>query len=201
MADMALDSTRQESLARLVPSLLCGEQSAQFIFHAQVQRNYSALSNIAEEFRRIEFEEDVHERALQCLAAELPVPADLHLLKRRSQRFYTALSRDASLGQHFARIAALDSCVCRIMASLAQAQGSRHTGLYHLFTRIKQDEARHVGVSRRCAAQLSINDAGLHKQRREIGNRIVEFLLPEADEFESLGVDADILFKHLAGSA
>lgn len=193
-----LSSPQSDALGRLIPALLCGEQSAQYIFHQYALSPHRGVQGLLRELAVIEREEEVHERALQWLSGQVGPPADLHLRKRKAQRFYSSLARDVDLGQHFASIAALDSCVCRIMDSLATAQRDRCPALYHLFSAIKQDEARHVGVSRRCAALLGVDQGERAMQRARIGTAIVPFLQADGDAFESLGVDADRLFRQLA---
>ena len=198
---LQLDAKREEALACLIPALLCGEQSAQQVFHAQAKQvRNGEFGRMAAALTWIEQEEDAHERVLQGLAERVTRPRDLHRRKRRAQRFYASLARDVSMAEHFARIEALDSCVCTIMHSLARAQSRRDHPLSHLFDSIKDDEARHVGISRRYATALGIESPGRLAQRRLLGNAIVDFLAPEADNFESMGVDPDRLFQRLKGS-
>ena len=201
-AGLQLQGLQEEALSRLIPLLLCGEQSAQQVFHRQANSmRESARSELSAVLACIEVEESAHERALQALATRVVTPVDLHLRKRRAQRFYSSLARNASLAQHFARIEALDSGVCRIMHSLSRAHGSGDHPLYHLFDNIKSDEARHVGVSRRYASMLGISGADCERERAMIGGALVDFLRPEAAAFECLGVDADRLFRRLESGA
>lgn len=195
-----MNPRRREALARLIPALLCGEQSAQFIFHHYAANPHPRMQGMLGKLAMIEREEDVHERALQWLSLQVGQPPDQHLRKRKAQRFYSALARNVDLGQHFASIAALDSCVCRIMDSLASAQRGHSPALYQLFNAIKQDEARHVGVSRRCAVLLGIGRRERDRQRASIGDVIVPFLQADGDAFEALEVDPDRLFRQLAGA-
>jgi hypothetical protein len=197
-ANWHLGSAQEAALAGLVPLLLCGEQSAQTVFSQQAtQLRRNSQTKMAQVLLAIEREEDQHERALQYLAGRLVAPPDIHGRKRRAQRFYTAMARDASPAEHFARIEALDSAVSRIMHSLSRASWGNTHPLYFLFDAIKADEARHVGVSRRYATELGISAAERARQRQLIGCRIVEFLLPDAAAFECIGVDPDKLFRLL----
>ena len=193
-----LPALQEQALSSLVPLLLCGEQSAQQVFHHQAgQLQMSAQKALAAALYQIEQEEEAHERALQGLAASLCVSLDLHQRKRRSQHFYASLARDASLGQHFTRIEILDACVCRIMHALSRASWGVSHPLYHLFDAIKADEARHVGISRRYGRMLGIGDAETEREKRLIGALIVDFLSSDAAAFECLGVDPARLFKQL----
>lgn len=197
-----LSHRQQEALARLIPMLLCGEQSAQFVFNghaAQIRQGESI--EVQRALRRIEAEEAVHERALQTLASILPPPDDLHRLKRRAQRFYTGLGQGVTLAEHFARIEALDSGVCRIMQALVLGDWGSAPALPLMFDAIKRDEARHVGISRSYALNLGIDPRTREHQRRHIADQLVAYLGTEAAAFEPLGVDADRLFAGLAGRA
>lgn len=197
-----LNHRQQEAVARLMPMLLCGEQSAQFVFngHAAQLRPGEGI-DVQQALRRIEAEEAVHEIALQTLASTLPPPDDLHRLKRRAQRFYTGLGQGVTLAEHFARIESLDAGVCRIMQALEQGDWVRAPALPLMFEAIKRDEARHVGISRRHAVDLGIDQRTRERQRRLIADKLVAYLGTEAASFEPLGVDADRLFAGLAGRA
>lgn len=193
-----LPTPQEQALSSLVPLLLCGEQSAQQVFHHQAgQLQLGAQKTLAVALQQIEQEEEAHERALQGLAAALCISPDLHQRKRRSQQFYASLARDVSLGQHFARIEILDACVCRIMHALSRASWGESHPLYYLFDAIKVDEACHVGTSRRFGKMLGIGNAERERERRMIGALIVDFLSPDAAAFECLGVDPARLFKQL----
>ena len=196
-ADWQVDA-QEEALSCLIPLLLCGEQSAQLVFHEHANRARANVPTaLAAALRRIEREEESHERALQGLAASVCSPPDLHRRKRKAQAFYASLGRGANLAEQFSRIESLDSCVCRIMCALARGQRKTSHALYHLFDAIKADEARHVGVSRQYARRLGIGRAARARQRQLVGELIVELLQPEAELFEGLGVDADRLFAEL----
>ena len=193
-----LPASQEQALSSLVPLLLCGEQSAQQVFHHQAgQLRQGAKNSLAAALQQIEQEEEAHERALQGLAAALCVSPGLHQSKRRSQRFYASLARNVSLGQHFARIELLDACVCRIMHALSRASWGKSHPLYYMFDAIKNDEARHVGTSRRYGKMLGVGDAQRERERRMIGALIVDFLTPDTAAFECIGVDPAKLFKQL----
>ena len=196
--DWLLADAEMEALGELLPLLLCGEQSAQCLFAREAEslrrRDREVL---ADTLQRIESEEAVHEHALQYLTEAAPVPGDIRQRRRRAQQFYLELARGVSLGEHFARIEALDSCVSRIMHALAQAFRGSGLPLAELFTAIKLDEARHVGVCRRYAIELGVSAADRAVQRRQIGGRVVALLEPYAAAFDGLGVDPEPLFARI----
>ena len=188
-------------LAKLVPLLLCGEQSAVLIFNRFSDTlTHQEISDSLNKFSRIESDEHQHELALQKLLSTLPKPDDLHQLKRRSQRFYANLSSNVGLAQQFAQIAVLDSCVCRIMKEMESSIVRKQPILSYLFSQIKKDEARHVNISRRQALQLGLNKHQISEQAENISRQLVELLTPSALSFEALEVDPDKLFNKLLGA-
>ena len=104
-----LSETQVTALGQLLPSLLCGEESAFHVFwreghrvsNVQISRS-EALAN------QIALEELEHERLLQDLRSCCPVPSDVASTLLRTRRFFLRMaSRDPAV--HFARVAALDS--------------------------------------------------------------------------------------------
>ena len=70
---LAITSSQEEALARLLPALLCGEQSAIAVFHAEALRlSQAARSASLAVFGAIEADEGAHEVSLQILANTLP---------------------------------------------------------------------------------------------------------------------------------
>ena len=108
------------ALGRLLPILLCGEESAFQVFwreghkasNVQISRS-EALAN------QIALEELEHERLLQELRSCCPVPHDVASTLLRTRRFFLRMaSRDPAV--HFAKVAALDSAVCILLSALAK---------------------------------------------------------------------------------
>lgn len=195
---VALSCRQEEAMARLVPLLLCGEQSAIQVFGSEAQRlqgdgwrDSIALLNA------IEIDECGHEQALQHLSAMLMVPDDLHRIKRRAQLFYVSIGKTAGLDNHFANISQLDACVALLMHAVANSSLGNGHCIAQLFERIKQDEARHVAVSRQHFLKLGGHKDVFAKTRKTISNALVTLLRGEADSFENLGIDADQLFATL----
>jgi len=191
-----LSECQMTALGQLLPSLLCGEESAFQVFwregHASshVQMNHSeALAN------QIALEELEHERLLQALRGCCPVPSNLASTLVRTRRFFVRMaSRDPAL--HFAKVAALDSAVCIILSTLVKPL-SRATALIEIFNRIRSDEARHVRFSRRHSYELGANASVLANTAVRIRSELVAFLYPLGNSFEALGLDADHLFRRV----
>ncbi|MDN3683056.1 hypothetical protein QWZ04_22375 [Vibrio tapetis subsp. quintayensis] len=183
------------ALARLLPLLVCGEQSSQWVFYNEYQRasgqsiRYSVIA-----FEGIVADEQYHEQALDFVQQQLAAPDDLSKLKRRSQRFYMAFGHQDTLAEHFAQIACLDALVCRIMLAIENG----NFGAEHPFTllcrMIKQDEARHVTLAKQHALTLGFDKSKWRDLRKFVGEKLYGLLDSERCAFEQIGVDLDWVF-------
>lgn len=193
---MKLPTTVLESLGQVMPLLMCGEQSAALVFHREANRSESQRS--ANLFNSIEADEVVHDDALQAIYSDLPVSPDEAAIKRRAKRFYVAMGSDrAPADELFARIVALDSCVCSIMGAVEKSKLGKFHPYVHVIQRIKLDEARHVGVSRQHLKWLGSDSTQTTELGLEIRSQLVELIRPETDHWETLGVDWDKLEKSI----
>lgn len=195
---MKLVDREQAAFARVIPLLICGEQSAITVFeNAGTAHRGAAARELRYAFNAIEIDENGHEQAWQALFARLSPPHDLQRIRRRAALFFAKLGRAQSIATHFAQISQLDSCVGAIMWHLEKSTIARMEPIKILATQIKRDEARHVAVSRRYARALGVTQI----EHRELGiktrTKLVELLRPEADALESIGIDPDRLFLHI----
>jgi hypothetical protein len=198
-AGSKLSDRHEEALGRLIPLLLCGEQSAIHVFGNEVERlRGSKWSDSIAALKQVETDEYAHEQALQTLSSSLMEPADLHWIKRAARHFYLSLGITGGMVEHFARVSQLDACVCIIMNAITHCDLGRHHLITQLFERIKKDEARHVSLCRDHYLQLGGDRCMFTQGRGAIGKKLVPLLATEAGSFESLGIDADRLFKKLA---
>jgi hypothetical protein len=188
--------TELEACARLATVLLCGEQSAIQIFSAEVRRA-RAPAEALNVLRAIEVDEQLHENALRAFCEHLPRPGDGHALKRRAQRFFASLGRADDMARHFGQISHLDSAVCKIMWHVEKSSISSVSPLRQIAAMIKNDEARHVVVSRRYASLLGLTSRKRVEDGIAINESLVEMLDPLAESFETVGVDSDRLFAHI----
>ena len=192
-----LSDNDTESFANLIPLLLCGEQSAVVIFNQHATMSREQLAESYQLFIDIESDEYLHEKALQGLLATIPAADNLHKLKRRSQVFFSSLSKDISLAEQFARISQLDSCVCKIMHAMSNTKLGRHHILSKLCDNIKRDEARHVSISRKHALNLGLAKEQMKKERDLVTGKLLKLLEPMANYFDQLEVDPGLLFKRI----
>jgi hypothetical protein len=185
-----------EALGRLLPALLCGEESSFHVFWREARRltevQFRQSLSLA---RRIAAEELEHERLLRELRNCCPIADDLTAIRLRARRFFLRMaSRDPAL--HFARVAALDSGVCVILAAVAKPL-ARARVVVDTFNRIRGDESRHVRFSREHSCELGADPSLLANTAVRVRGELVELLHPLASSFEDLGLDADHLFRRL----
>lgn len=183
-ARLGLSPIQQGSMAQLIPLLLCGEQSALFVFHKESTRLSNAPS--IEALNTIEADESLHEMALQMLLSVLPV-VESHRTKRLAQKFYASIEkRTHSIAEHFLAISQLDACVCVIMNAIVNSS-IKETYTAQLFNLIKRDEARHVKIAKSHAVLLNSHvsfgkDFCIHQE-------LVTLLTTQKKAFEELDVD------------
>ena len=190
---------RLEAFGRVIPFLICGEQSAIDVFGNTANiESKAGVSVLKREFAKIENEEAGHELLWQTLVQQLPQPADLRLLKRRAALFFARLGRADTVGEHFAQVSQLDSAVGAIMWSLEHSEISKDVRINALAKLIKHDEARHVSVSRRFALGLGVERDKYHELGSKIRHELLALLAPIADSIEDLGIDASAMFKRIA---
>ena len=191
-----LSETQVTALGQLLPSLLCGEESAFQVFWREGHRASNVQISRSEALaNQIALEELEHERLLQDLRSCCPVPSDVASTLLRTRRFFLRMaSRDPAV--HFARVAALDSAVCIVLSMLAKPL-SRATALIEIFNRIRSDEARHVRFSRRHSYELGADTSLLANTAAQIRDELVALLYPLGNSFEDLGLDADHLFRRV----
>ncbi len=207
----SLTNEQRSALAKLIPLLLCGEQSAVHIFNQESMRLYQnvianndqqaqldytqALTTLA----NIEADERYHEQALQHILAALPADKEQHKIKRQAQLFYTQIAHNtATLAEHFQMIAKLDRCVCILMDAVSKSS-LQGTELAKLFELIKKDEAKHVGFARKHSLLLQSHDAKAATEQLsfDVQSRLVSLLKTHSATFEHLQIDSQALFERL----
>jgi len=198
MEKCILDDAQKNALSRLVPLLLCGEQSAQFVFGEEIVRiEQDDFKLCSADLITIQKDENAHEEALQMLVSFLPTPKDALKIKRKAQLFYTKIGQAASVVEHFATIRSLDGYVALIMTAMSRSNlGASHI-ISQLFSFIKHDESRHVSLARKHIILLggdpSINKDNINVLRKNL----VNLLKTEQASFEVLGVDSRKLFSQI----
>ncbi|MFA0441859.1 hypothetical protein BCU70_16650 [Vibrio sp. 10N.286.49.C2] len=185
------------ALARLLPLLICGEQSSQWVFHNEVQRQRESnpVLEAAQDFESIVADEQYHEEALEWVRNSLSEPADIVQIKRRSQRFFASLGVKQSFDIHFAQIACLDALVCRLMLAIEKGSFDTRHPFVLLCRAIKQDEAKHVTLSKRHAITLGFDSTQWRDFQLNISKRLYELLATERAAFDTIGVNLDDIFN------
>lgn len=193
-----------EAFSRLLPLLACGEESAIHVFSNAAKENLppqggedvkaelSALTlmNIAKD-------EMQHEAWLAAWRSRLPDCLD-HTTRRQARKFFAGLD-SRTPATHFARIAALDSAVCQILASLlgVKAALTQVAEIKSTFDKIRRDEARHVRISRNYACAWGATPEQIRAEWLEVRGALVTLLETVAPELAILGAHPEHLFKKL----
>ena len=191
-----LSDADRAAFGRLLPILLCGEESAFHVFSREALRiSDSQFSRSQALAYRIAAEELEHERLLQELRCYCPVPDDIASSSSRSRHFFIRMaSRDPAV--HFATVAALDSAVCIILSALVRPL-SRSSAVVEILERIRSDEARHVRFSRHHACELGASRSLLMSKAVAVRSEVAALLYPFGSAFEDLGVDMDYLLRRV----
>ncbi|WP_261836493.1 hypothetical protein [Vibrio ishigakensis] len=196
-SEFRFSEAQAAALSRLLPLLVCGEQSSQWVFYNESQRQkvHSIETNAQDDFERIVLDEKYHEEALECVRSQLAEPVDILAIKRRSQRFFTSLGARKTIEEHFAQIACLDALVCKLMLFIEKGHLAPQHPFVLLCRAIKQDEARHVSVSKRHALTLGYDKSKWKEMDAVISRRLFELLNTEQAAFSEIGVQLDDIFE------
>jgi hypothetical protein len=191
-----LSDVDRAAFGRLLPVLLCGEESAFHVFSREALRiSDSQFSRTQALAYRIAAEELQHERLLQELRSHCPVSDDIASSSSRSRHFFMRMaSRDPAV--HFATVAALDSAVCIILSALVRPL-LRSNAVVEILERIRSDEARHVRFSRHHAYELGASRSLLMSKALAVRSEVAALLYPFGSAFEDLGVDMDHLLRRV----
>jgi hypothetical protein len=188
---VCLDDEHGAALAHLLSLLGCGEQAACLAFDrlgAGIAAQRQALASIADDER-------VHDALVRGLLDQLPTVQTDDAAHTAMRRVHCRLGQSDETLQ-CAGIAALDSAVCTLLSALLRNQTAfpASDGAGAVLRRIRDDEARHVMITREIALTSSrhsmIRDAGA-RARQELGAA----LALAADHFEQLGFDPDTLLR------
>jgi hypothetical protein len=163
------------ALATLLRFLLCGEESATHAFGDSLLDSLSGAERTTLE--AIARDEAEHAWLIGRWIARLPespVAFDLNA----SRRFFRKLqTRDHAL--HFARIAALDTWVCRILSRLIRGAAlAPFPALRAGLARIRSDEVGHVRIALAHALRLGMQRAEFSTVAADMGARLAVLLAP-----------------------
>lgn len=184
------------ALAELLQILCCGEESAVLAF-GRLSHDARLETLARATLATIASEEAVHEVLLGNLRSALPAPAEDENLRRAMRHFFRSLG-SRNLGLHFAQLAALDSGVCAILASLRESHLplARESGVTRIVERIHRDEARHAASALRLARCL-LSQGPLLDETIAVRRKLADLILRRADAMECVGVDAGLLARRL----
>jgi demethoxyubiquinone hydroxylase (CLK1/Coq7/Cat5 family) len=190
-----LSDAAASALATLIPLLGCGEEAAAIAFDGLSQSSdvqaSAALNAIASEER-------VHDALMRQLASALPEPVNHREMMRAARHFHIDLG-NGSADLHLARIAALDSAVCTVISRLTRIDTPLRADpvIANTLIRIRDDEVRHVAVSRRLALARG-HVTTLKTAAADARGALAKILMLAAEAFEALGVDPDRLNRDVS---
>ena len=195
-SSLALDAIAAQGLADLLPTLLCGEASAEMVFtHAIKAFPSKKFPELHDALCRIVADEKRHGDELFNLSHYLPSPSKRATAKH-AVRFLRSLASD-NLSIHLARLSAIDIGVCIVLALVCRAPLIiKNDYICRLLTLIRRDEGRHVRVTRRCAEVLGLDVAIEKKEKIQVLNAFSELLSRQDDAFIAIGVDPEQLRTH-----
>lgn len=184
------------ALRALLPTLICGEESALLVFGRLADAADSTKCRDA--LARIAKDEAEHEALLRSLWLALGGNVPRVSSAPGARHFFRAAG-DRDLARHFMRIAALDSALCTLLSHVRR-DGRVLAGSATVdaaFARIHRDEATHVAVSlayarRACGRSERMATAA------EMRARFCLLLSGHEDALEALGADPDRLFRRLS---
>ena len=190
---LRLDADVAQGLADLLPTLLCGEASAEMVF-TQAIKAFSSIHfpDLYHELCRIVADEKRHGEQLFILSQHLPSP-NKRATAKHAVRFLRSLASE-DLPIHLARLSAIDIGVCIVLALVCRAQPvAENDYVCRLLTLIRRDEGRHVRVTRRCAEVLGLDTTIERKEKIQVLNAFSTLLSRQDTAFIAIGVDPDQL--------
>ena len=192
--DVRLADRHADALAKLLPLMVCGEESASMVFASMSEL---ALPLPVTPLRSIAADELRHESLLSALRQALPTqPVDLRL-QATLRRFFIGMA-DRDIGKHFARIVALDSAVCVLLGELRRGgrplAGDMATDA--VLRRIHGDEGRHVRIARQFAGAMISKTCAIDAA---FGARegLAQLMEHRADALDALQVDPSRMMRRL----
>lgn len=183
-----------QALANLLPLLICGEESATFVFNDLATALQDKLSPaLISELCNITHDEMRHANYLEVLRNSLPAPTDRQATAR-TLVFLTKL-RSPRPEYQLARLAALDSAVCMILSAVLRRSTpiGNSSEVRRLLRCIQLDEAHHVRITRECMNALGVSETQSTKERAFVLHAFERLLRSANAELECLHVNLNTL--------
>jgi hypothetical protein len=189
-----LTAVEQQALANLLPLLICGEESATFVFDDLANSLVGRLSaSQMQSIRSITADEIRHSDYLDALRHQLPSPLDRRTAYRAAAFLKVLKSEDPVI--RLARLAVLDAAVCQMLAMLFHAEASieKSPDVSKMLRKIQLDEARHVRIIRDCYLMLGLSSIEIAKAQLQVLEAFIVLLTPANEDLQCLGLDFDLL--------
>jgi len=186
-----------EAVARLLGLLRTGEQSAELAFGRMARRVSPVAGAQAQHtLAGIAADEARHDRMLVTGAAAASVVAIRP--EAAVRRFFVGL-QSRELGIHLARVAALDGCVCQVLAGVlsANVRARLPPPLVAALVTIRRDEGRHVRVARDLVGAIGTPPATVHDVDLATRHAFSGVLASFDASLSALGLDVDALSRRV----
>ena len=195
------DDATLQALADLLPLLVSSEDAAIVAFQ-RLARDDAFDRAGAMALAAIEAQEREHFALVDGLSQHLPPAAQARAARHAARRFHGAIAAPDAAGA-LAVVASIDAGICMILSRLLRSGGgvSRVPRAAAILTRIHQEEAGHVAVSRRLALAspgATAEGAGaLFSRACQARSELAKLVLHFGHGLEALGVDTDRLVRDL----
>ncbi len=199
---LALEPKVAQSVADLLPMLLCGEASAELVFaHATKIFPKDKHPALHRKLQSIEEDEKRHSVALTGLTHLLPSPSSSTVTKQTARFLRRLASWD--LVTHLLRISAIDTGVCIILGELCRPHTAlaKSNKLIEVLSSIRQDEGRHVRICRECIDALGVEKVAAFNERKEVLEDFAALMSAQAETLITLAVDPMRISKRFAYQA
>lgn len=169
------------ALATVLQFLLCGEESATHVF----TRSQTLDPTQNEVLQSIADDEIKHAQWISAWSSRLPQPLAQFDLQVTRSFFRRLLTRHRAV--HYARIAALDAGVCRILNRILRGDTlMAYRGLRDGLAQIRDDEVEHVRITRSLAFDAGITGDQWRAIRTDIEVRMCKLLRPARTSIDIL---------------
>lgn len=171
-----LGAAQCQDLAEVLPYLACGEISAVLAFTGRLLRGLPEAAQ--QDLQSMARDEQRHALLIEQIQKHLPAP-QLTSDHAHMVMFFRRLE-SSNPAEHLAKIAALDRAVCQLLHPLLRRGAALDAApaLHRALSALRQDEARHVCMTRTLAQQLGGLPAHQTWLNHEVGQRMHLLLKP-----------------------
>ncbi|MGH1541980.1 MAG: hypothetical protein ACRBHB_16255 [Arenicella sp.] len=183
-----------KALSCVFSILMCAEESASLTFYRQAKQELD--NDVRHAFCEIAAEEYVHDQLLKFLFTALPITAESkHAARRARGTFLRMISPNP--GEHFARIAALDSTAVVILTAIIKSPVNLHVEPIQKLARfIRKDEGKHIRTALKYSRKLKTPSSVIDDAFGTARSLLIDTLRPDEMIYRELGLSTDDLIQN-----